>query len=252
MNLESIRAAFQNAFEASEIIRVKLPPDAPCYYEYKIYPLKCLAQLRDEVRHFADGDMAYSSNNSDFVANYAVRFVVDVDGVIHFTREGPRTTSVPAHSDITHRVLTAGNLYFSEDYSRIVKITNKSGHFQPAFGTLVFALPLILASDFPLADEICLVDETNQEHEQQRFTLDELVSLKPTAYDLEAVKAMNRSTTVFIDAKELELTIQIPNESLSSASIFPAKSKPLSRPFEAIDSGYETPDPDATFFKSKK
>ena len=194
MNLDSIREEFKRAFQAKEVVKLKLAPDAPCFYNYSFYPLHCLAELRDIVKHFATGDKIYAVENDDFLANYAVRFVVDRDDVIKFTREGPRSSTVPAHSDYATSVLSAGDLIFSEDYSKISKITNKSGHFKPSFATLVFALPLILESGFPLADEITLVNEANDE--QDTFYLEELRSLIPKDFDLGL--AMNRNLSRYV------------------------------------------------------
>ena len=250
MNLDSIREEFNSAFQAKEVVKLKLPPDAPCYYKHSFYPLHCLTELRDEVQRFAAGDKIYAVENDDFLANYAVRFVVDRDGVIKFTREGPRSSTVPAHSDYATSVLSAGNVIFSEDYSRIVKITNKSGHFKPSFATLVFALALILESGFPLAEEIILENDANQDHGS--FSLEELRTLIPTDFDLREAIDINSSRDVFIDTNEPDSTVIIAPAPVGLHSMFSNKSSAQVRKLAIIDFSYDSPDECYHFSKVPK
>ncbi|NDH09358.1 MAG: hypothetical protein EBY16_07075 [Gammaproteobacteria bacterium] len=191
MSLNTISTEFEAAFNQKKRIRPTARPDRPLHqYAHTIYPLQCLAALSEQVKIKASKNRAYNTLDDEFLPNYAARFVVALNGQILFSLEGPRSKSVPAHSDIESTVLTAGNIIFSSDYSKIAQITNKSGHFQPSFGTLVFAIPLILRSGFPLAEDFCLVDEKT--HCTYLLRLDELSSLNPKDYPQELFLAKNR------------------------------------------------------------
>lgn len=164
---------------AVNLIRQQGAPDRPCAeYHYKIFPMKCLHLLADEVKSKSFQSKVYQKDHEDFIKNYGARFVVECDVEIKFSLEGPRCRTTPAHTDISSAVLTAGNIIFSEDYSKIVGISNKSGHFQPNFSTLVFALPLILESGFALADQIELKNEQTQE--TVMLSKNELLDLLPS------------------------------------------------------------------------
>ncbi len=196
MNIEQIRAAFFEAWQTKKVMKPVLAPDRPLsYYNYEIYPLLCLHQLRDVVKTKAKA-APHDPSHLDFDANFGLRFIVNLSNEIKLTREGPRTSYVPAHSDIDSRVYAAGNLYFSADYSRIVKITNKSGHFAPHFSTLVFAIPLIMASGFPLADTIELCLTSPDEESTFEFSHEQMLSLIPEGFNLNEMMDLNASQEI--------------------------------------------------------
>lgn len=198
MSLNTISTEFEAAFNQKKRIRPTAPPDRPLQYRYTFYPLQCLAELSEQVKTKASKNRAYNTLDDEFLPNYAVRFVVAIDYQILFSFEGPRSKSVPAHSDIVSPVLTAGNIYFSSDYSQIVQITNKSGHFKPSFGSLVFAIPLILRSGFPLAPLICLSDEVTKQEE--KFTVEQLASLIPKIVQESELLERNSSSEIMISS----------------------------------------------------
>ena len=196
MNIEALRAAFLTAYENKQILSVVLGPDRPGAYKYSIFPLLCLENLRNEVQKNA---YSVTDDEEDLTHNFGARFIVDLDGIIKFSREGARSRNIPAHSDIEPKAYAAGNIYFSEDYSKIVKITNKSGHFKPHFSTIVHALPLILQSGFPLADEIELQFTRESDDISMKLNQEQLRSLIPDAYDLTNEMSKNTSQEIFID-----------------------------------------------------
>ena len=163
MNIEELRQQFLQAYDAHHVIRYQDTPDRPQKNLYKIFFLLSLGDLAKEIQKRALPDKKYDQSNEDFSHNYGARFIVDKGKTIKFSREGARCPYIPAHSDIESQVLTAGNIHFSEDYTQIVGISNKSGHFRPDFSTLVFAIPLILSSSFPLAERIELKNEQTRE-----------------------------------------------------------------------------------------
>lgn len=198
MDIEEIRQGFLQAYQNSNRISCVLPPDAPRKYKYRIFPLLCLDKLLNEIQQSAFPDKSYDPLDDDFNHNYGARFIVDVDKEIKFSFEGCRSSSVPAHTDMANRVLSAGNIYFSEDYSKIVGISNKSGHFLPDFSTLVFAIPLILVSDFPLSDLLQIKNEKTGE--SMMLSKAELMDLLPLDLkaDLTQWKQKNLSEDILV------------------------------------------------------
>ena len=192
MPVDSINDQFQAAYDEEKFFRTTMAPDRPLHeYRHEIYPLQSLRKLSEQVNIDARKYRPYNIEDDEFLYNYAARFVVATDGQILFSREGARSRFIPAHNEIAPTVLTAGNIIFSSDYSQIVQITNKSGHFEPSFGSLVFAIPLILNAGFPLANNFCLYNEKN--HQAYQLTLEELWALIPQKYPCEMLLARNRT-----------------------------------------------------------
>lgn len=84
---------------------------------------------------------------NDRLERFSIRFVIDKIGNPWFALEGEVSAVTPAHSQMVDQdvVLTAGNIVLSEDYTTIIEITNKSGHYLPEFKTLVFFIKMLFA-----------------------------------------------------------------------------------------------------------
>lgn len=103
-------------------------------------------------RHFYDishlGDLITvlkRGQSDDFEEKYGIRYLVSEKGRMIFALEGKPSQSVPRHMDIERTCLTAGNIYFNEDYTKIIGINHDSGDFLPPIETLIHSLPILLA-----------------------------------------------------------------------------------------------------------
>ena len=247
MDTRQIKEAYESAFNKQELVKVKKPDRRLQQHEYKVFYLRNIAELSDEVRQQSLSDKQYDETHVDFLQNYAARFVVATDNKILFCLEGPRSKKVPAHSDIAERlVLTAGNIHFSEDYSSIVAISNKSGHFEPSFASLVFAIPLILNAGFPLASVVNLLDEFN--NRKCSVQSDQLMDLIPARYPLSASMNQNRDSGVIEDLHIFESAGR-DNAALGSATMFAAAAAAASVSNQSEQDGCRMPDPNENFFK---
>lgn len=162
-NLSDISSDFYSAHAAQTAIRkVSIPPLRPTSIDQSIYSWMALpdliAKLKTKRRDSFDEE-------ADRLERLSVRFVVDTHHHLWFSFEGECGVTIPAHSDMVNDadVLSAGNLVFSDDYQTIIEITNKSGHYEPAFGSVVFLISSLFALEsdprFPvqIASEIKLV-----------------------------------------------------------------------------------------------
>ncbi|USQ13428.1 hypothetical protein J2N86_12155 [Legionella lytica] len=100
-----------------------------------------------------------------------LRYLVDVNGVAWFARETHNDAPIaPAHYKMTGSprnaayCKTAGNLFFSEDYSTLIRINHKSGDFRPSFDSIKWILAIFVANEDRLPfklPEILIIDELN-------------------------------------------------------------------------------------------
>ncbi|MGV3740550.1 MAG: hypothetical protein ACO1N3_04590 [Gammaproteobacteria bacterium] len=154
----------------------------------KIYSWMALNEL---IQYLKQQKPDPFDDEADRLELFSIRFVVDRNMRVWFSREGTCSSGVPAHSDMVgdEQVYAAGNLVFSKDYTTIVEITNKSGHYEPQFGTLVFFLSILFALEenpnFPvrIAEEIKLVKYKKQT-DFNPVPVSELSVLKADLYHL--------------------------------------------------------------------
>ena len=117
------------------------PPGRPSRdksYTHNFYDVSHLSALTQELLNLGSG--------YDYNEKYGVRYLVETNGRIVFAREGRPGKYIPGHKQISTRCLAAGNIYFNEDYSKIVKINHESGDFHPGIETLVHPLAILLAT----------------------------------------------------------------------------------------------------------
>ena len=169
INLTDIRTSFHASIATFETTR-KVPIFSAIpksVMNQKIYSWMALNHLIQVLKQEIPDSF---DEEDDLLERFTIRFVVDKNMRIWFAREGTCSSAVPAHSDMIadEDVYTAGNLVFSKDYTTIIEITNKSGHYEPSFGSLVFFLSLLLGlernPDFPvrIAEEMKLVTYQKQ------------------------------------------------------------------------------------------
>lgn len=206
MNLDEIRALFLTAFQNRKVIKPRLESSMlkmrgyrHCIYSYAALP--ALQQILKTVpeTHFSLG------HQTNEVFKYSVRYVIDPSGTIWFAQEGAKGNSTPTHSQINEHCIAAGNVIFSNNYERIIKINNKSGHFEPGIETLVWTIAALLSLNAPLAQEIELEFQrgVNVENETIILSPDELRSLIPEEALVDAhsdylIKVKYRDKTTFI------------------------------------------------------
>lgn len=116
--------------------------------QYDIYPIKHINKL------FMDRQ------------NKTVRYFVDSNMQLWVAPEGVPSEKTPAHFQMSGvsksqaTCVAAGNLIFSEDFQRLVKVSNKSGDFQPNFECLQWILAILATNEsnlpFALSDTLIL------------------------------------------------------------------------------------------------
>ena len=169
INLTDIRNNFNKSiatFETFSKVRI-LSVSSKGYINQKIYSWMALNDLIQVLKQQRPDSF---DDENDRLEHFTIRFVVDTNMRIWFAREGICDSSIPAHSDMVadENVYTAGNLVFSKDYTTIIEITNKSGHYLPPFGSLVIFISLLLRLEnnpgFParIAEQIKLVNYQKQ------------------------------------------------------------------------------------------
>lgn len=169
INITDIRTSFYASIVTFETT-CKVPifsASSISHFNQKIYSWMALNDLIQVLKQEIPDSF---DEENDLLERFTIRFVVDKNMRIWFAREGECTSSIPAHSDMIadENVYTAGNFVFSKDYTTIIEITNKSGHYLPPFGSLVFFVSLLLGlennPDFPvrIAEEIQLVSYQKQ------------------------------------------------------------------------------------------
>jgi hypothetical protein len=98
-----------------------------------------------------------------------LRYLVDVNGEAWFARETHSDApTAPAHYKMTGSprnaayCRTAGNLFFSDDYSTLIKLNNKSGDFRPSLNSIKWILAILVANEDLLPfqlPEILMIEE---------------------------------------------------------------------------------------------
>ncbi|MDP3269973.1 MAG: hypothetical protein Q8M40_13125 [Legionella sp.] len=99
------------------------------------------------------------------------RYLLSENGQARFAREHNKQFASPAHFQMTGRTqkdaacITAGNLFFNEDFTQLLAINNKSGDFRPSFDSLKwFVIMLVLNEDhlpFDLPPELIVQRHAN-------------------------------------------------------------------------------------------
>jgi len=79
------------------------------------------------------------------------RYLLSENGQARFAREHNKQFASPAHYQMTGKTqkdaacITAGNLFFNEDFTQLLAINNKSGDFRPSFDSIKwFVIMLVL------------------------------------------------------------------------------------------------------------
>lgn len=183
MTIEEIKALLSAAYQEKKIM---LPLNEVCDrplrngYRHYIYSYAALPELIKELKRIP---ARQSDDEDDTRDRLAVRYTVDDEGKIWFAKEGRPSMSIPDHARIRSHCYSAGNIYFSEDYESITHITNKSGHFQPSPGTLVWAIAALLSLKACFSETITIVMHTSSDSKvlpsETALSADALLSLLP-------------------------------------------------------------------------
>ncbi|MDR3503473.1 MAG: hypothetical protein P4L79_12925 [Legionella sp.] len=111
-----------------------------CDLEYFIHSLATLGELLAEKK--LGGEVP------------DLRYLVDTNGQAWFARETRDNAPIaPPHYRMTGSprnaayCKTAGNLFFSEDYSTLIKVNHKSGDFRPSFASIKWILAILVANE---------------------------------------------------------------------------------------------------------
>ncbi|MDP3704484.1 MAG: hypothetical protein Q8R24_01065 [Legionellaceae bacterium] len=161
------------------------------YTIYKLWELdKLIAELKKIPIELPDDDYFEEGNELE---RLTVRVVVDKSYQVLFAREGALNRITPAHSQMAFSCFFAGTLRFSNDYTRILEMTNKSGHFRPEFGSIVFLIAALEGTQHPLlgVHPIDITEYTGCEVKKIVYAMDALESLLPPAVDIESIANVN-------------------------------------------------------------
>ncbi len=179
MNIEEIKALFLTEYNKKSEMRPKIQSGSErpvANYNYHVYSYGALPVLIQQLKDIPrDPDESYEQ---DQLSRFSVRYIVDLDWNLWFAQEGKTGGSVPAHSDMRSKSYAAGNIFFSEDYKLITKITNKSGHFQPLPASLMWAIAALNSVEAPFAETVIMEIQASQDA-PLTLTSDELLSLLP-------------------------------------------------------------------------
>ncbi|PWY55871.1 hypothetical protein DGG96_10185 [Legionella qingyii] len=123
--------------------------------EYLIHSLATLGQLLTEMKQGEETPV--------------LRYLVCLNKLAWFAREShSNAPDAPAHFKMTGSpqnqafCKTAGNLFFSEDYSTLIKINHKSGDFRPSFDSIKWILAILVINETCLPfnlPEVLIIDE---------------------------------------------------------------------------------------------
>lgn len=180
MTIEEIKALFEAAYHTKRIMTPHRDScDRPLARDvsHLIYSYKALPKLINELKKRTRSP--WDDEDEDQLDRFAVRFVVDLTGTIWFAREGSTGLLVPDHAHMSHTCYSAGNIYFSQDYQSITKITNKSGHFKPDPDTLVWAIAALSSLDVSFAPSLSMVMHTKIDSIDIKLSAEALLSLMP-------------------------------------------------------------------------
>ena len=144
-------------------------------YSHQVFSYQSLPSLLAKLKNEASSSWFDEDD-------YTVRYLVTDTGEMWFARSGAPSKNTPSHADMTNsQCIAAGDILWSQDFTKIIRINNKSGHFKGHHSTLVWALGSLFAyganfnSDLEL--EFHLNDASTESH---IFTLEQLRSLIPT------------------------------------------------------------------------
>ncbi len=125
---------FRNPFPAP------LTSDLTC----NIYPLRHLSTLIQKIQEKS-------------IPIRTIRYLVDSSKNIWFAEEGAPSKTTPAHCRMTGNppaqsiCIAAGNIGFSDDFTQINMVNNKSGDFKPNFDSVKWPLAILAANQECLA-----------------------------------------------------------------------------------------------------
>lgn len=150
-NKESqLRALFQETcarFRDPSILYVSTPlafDDALKCREYTIYPFYCLPDLVARLGRSCPTNVDSSFYADDYKECHSIRFSVRPTGEIVFSPEGYIACNTPSHSQLSEQSLASGVLVYSDDYSEIIEITNKSSHHLCSDASLLWPLAILV------------------------------------------------------------------------------------------------------------
>lgn len=122
-----------------------------------IYPLQQVGELIKIIR-------------SQEPPQKTVRYLVDCSFRLWFAEEGAPTNTIPAHFQMTGesagaaRCIAAGNMEFSDDFTKIGMLNNKSGDFRPTFDSIKWPLAIMIIHElYGAMHPILLADELRLE-----------------------------------------------------------------------------------------
>ena len=158
MKLEDLISLFSEQCVYKPVLRAPGSPKRPTpeKYDIHIYTLDNIADLIEKLRAMPD----QGTLNDD---KYSIRYLVTPTGQILFAREGKAGLRIkqyheiiPAHKEIHHRCIAAGNLFFNHDYTQITSINNSSGDFLPLPNCLVWPIKALKDSGLTFAEKFTL------------------------------------------------------------------------------------------------
>jgi hypothetical protein len=85
------------------------------------------------------------SEQDDFFLK-AIRYSMSDTQTFLFGEEGsPESkSSIPAHQQMSSQCITAGNLFFDDEFENVIGINHDSGDFEPKMSTLIYSLKALL------------------------------------------------------------------------------------------------------------
>ncbi|MFY7697461.1 MAG: hypothetical protein ACOVQX_01350 [Legionella sp.] len=171
MTLDELYIKFQQSIEKNTLTvyaPVKRPQQTPHREKelrHRFYPIKQLEALIDVLSKMDDDE------DDDY--KFSIRYLVTEDKQLLLAREGKEGKYIPAHKTIRNRCLAAGNLYFSRDFKKIIKINHQSGDFQPSIESLLWPLAILYFMQAPL--EKNLIIELNKKSINHTIMSTELI-----------------------------------------------------------------------------
>jgi hypothetical protein len=157
-----LRALFQDALHRREDSSILYKAtrladnDGQKCRNYTIYPFHCLGDLLTRLRLTCPTNTAFFDYDDDYKESHSVRFVVRPTGEIVFSPEGQIGSNRPSHAQLSEYCLASGVIVFSDDYSEIIEITNKSGHHLPNESSFLWPLAILFQLGASFASDIKL------------------------------------------------------------------------------------------------
>lgn len=155
-------------------------------YSHNFYDIVHLSLLTEQLK-----GLSKPIDEEDYQYKFSIRYLVDIQGRIIFAREGKPGALIPAHKQIASMCLAAGNIFFNQDYSKIIKINNESGDFHPESPSLVHPLAILLATALDLVAEELLIDITLSASNKKQVTLTTAQLLSCLHDNLDSAKKAN-------------------------------------------------------------